>query len=486
MEMPTNVIAASVAGQASTPAAQGTGAPAASGGKQDFMHALNKLLGSGATDTVEELHDHAAWSAGAIPISVLMAIAPQASDSEAAELIQSLLDALNEADEEQLADLLEHPALANWLTELHQQLQQVQTNSGQTMPLIDQAALQLIVAGGLVSAEQQVDVKQQSAALVQLLQLLQHGLHTGVTGAATEHIGSDMKAMVAELSASFPQLRMLSGGQEIDARHIIRADQRFSGSERALANLLHASSANTANQSTADQGRNKLQLLERLSYMQPMAQLAASQASAITSDAATLPQDAAKLIATVETAGNHAVPPQAMMASLRGDAAAEVKTAAPDPVIRSEQFVTEMSRFVIKHMSITQHNGISHARISLMPEHLGQLDVKIQMQNGQITASFIAETAAAREMLENQLPVLRAALQQHGLQIERIVVSNQQTPGSGLYQEGREQSTGQQSDGGQRSSKSSNRDAEFALEIEDALELDPSHPEYGNTFSATA
>jgi flagellar hook-length control protein FliK len=81
-------------------------------------------------------------------------------------------------------------------------------------------------------------------------------------------------------------------------------------------------------------------------------------------------------------------------------------------------------------------NGLSEAKITLIPEHLGQLQVKIAMQNGQLTAQLMAETTVARDLLENQLPQLRAALQSQGIQVEKLEVTyhNSQLE-SGFFQQ---------------------------------------------------
>ena len=89
------------------------------------------------------------------------------------------------------------------------------------------------------------------------------------------------------------------------------------------------------------------------------------------------------------------------------------------------QFVQEMGNYLVKQFVLTQGNGVSEAKISLHPEHLGQLDIKIVIQNGVLTAKFVAETGAARELLEAQMAQLRSALQGQGLQVERMEVIQQ-------------------------------------------------------------
>ncbi len=88
--------------------------------------------------------------------------------------------------------------------------------------------------------------------------------------------------------------------------------------------------------------------------------------------------------------------------------------------MNSENFVPEMTEFLVSKIKISPLTGGTEARVSLSPEHLGQLDMRISMQQGQMVAQFIAESAVARDMLESNLSALRSALQQQGIQVGKI------------------------------------------------------------------
>lgn len=101
-------------------------------------------------------------------------------------------------------------------------------------------------------------------------------------------------------------------------------------------------------------------------------------------------------------------------------------------------------------------NFKTETTIRLMPEHLGQVEVRLSMQNGQLTATIVTESAMAKDALESNLAALRANLQTQGVTVERLVVSHNQTNGfqSGMFQEERgRQSQGRESDRDQRSRK---------------------------------
>ncbi len=112
------------------------------------------------------------------------------------------------------------------------------------------------------------------------------------------------------------------------------------------------------------------------------------------------------------------------------DAAKLTEAAKPaaQQTVHVSRFTELMTGMAVKQFGLTQANGISEARLTLMPEHLGQVDVRISMQNGQLTAQFVTDNAAAREMLENQLAVLRNSLQSQGLQVEKLEVTHNPNP----------------------------------------------------------
>jgi flagellar hook-length control protein FliK len=123
---------------------------------------------------------------------------------------------------------------------------------------------------------------------------------------------------------------------------------------------------------------------------------------------------------------------------LRGTSDNSLVKAAPKEV-NAAFFTREIAEMAIKQMKLTGGNGISEAKITLMPEHLGQVDVKISIHNGQVIAQFLTDSALGKDMIEGQLSQLRAALQSQGLQVDKLEVTQQQTQASGMFQEHRQQ-----------------------------------------------
>ncbi|MEJ8546485.1 flagellar hook-length control protein FliK [Brevibacillus borstelensis] len=130
--------------------------------------------------------------------------------------------------------------------------------------------------------------------------------------------------------------------------------------------------------------------------------------------------------------------------------------------IHSNQFSQQVTQLFVRQMKLTQVDGVHEARLILYPQSLGQVDVKITSHNGVITAQFSAETTAGKELLDNQLPQLRAALTQQGLQVDRLEVNQQQQTGSLPFQQQQRERQQQQNSENQQNSKQDK--AEFSLE----------------------
>jgi flagellar hook-length control protein FliK len=126
----------------------------------------------------------------------------------------------------------------------------------------------------------------------------------------------------------------------------------------------------------------------------------------------------------------------------------------PVIIIQAPNFVEDMTQFVIKSFTVdTKSEGFTEAKLSLFPQNLGQVDVKLTMHNGQLVAHFMADNSLGKEMLESQLSQLRTTLQNQGIQVERLEVSQNQAFQSGMFQDQRQQHS-QQSNKQQKGSNS--------------------------------
>ncbi|MGG4488933.1 flagellar hook-length control protein FliK [Metabacillus idriensis] len=71
-------------------------------------------------------------------------------------------------------------------------------------------------------------------------------------------------------------------------------------------------------------------------------------------------------------------------------------------------------------------SGFSQMTIRLSPEHLGMLTVKLQQQNGEMTAKIITSTKSAKELVEQSIHQLKQALPSLNIQVDRFEVYGEQ------------------------------------------------------------
>jgi flagellar hook-length control protein FliK len=78
-----------------------------------------------------------------------------------------------------------------------------------------------------------------------------------------------------------------------------------------------------------------------------------------------------------------------------------------------------------ERVSFMVRQNIQIAEIRLDPAGLGQMQIKIDMQQDQASVQFIVQQSQAKELLEQQLPRLREMLQQQGIQLAEGQVQQQ-------------------------------------------------------------
>lgn len=84
----------------------------------------------------------------------------------------------------------------------------------------------------------------------------------------------------------------------------------------------------------------------------------------------------------------------------------------------------EQARFVqrVAKAFQTAQSGSGEIQLRLSPPELGSLKLEIKVQNGVLTARVEAETATAKNMIVDSLPVLKERLAEQGIQVERFDV----------------------------------------------------------------
>ncbi|MDO3410698.1 flagellar hook-length control protein FliK [Saccharibacillus sp. CPCC 101409] len=152
--------------------------------------------------------------------------------------------------------------------------------------------------------------------------------------------------------------------------------------------------------------------------------------------------------------------------ALRAGSAAPAKAAEAVPV---HKFAQEVQNLVVDKLEILQKQGFTEAKISLTPDHLGKVDIRITMHGGQLVAQFVTEHAAAKDMLEQQMSQLRGTLQGQGLTVEKLEVSQNSQLQSQMFQNGGQAGSGQQQGKRSRAREESNDDALLTAELGEEL-----------------
>lgn len=96
------------------------------------------------------------------------------------------------------------------------------------------------------------------------------------------------------------------------------------------------------------------------------------------------------------------------------------------PKLTVSEFAPEVSEWINRNMKLSNGQaGSTEAKFSLYPEHLGHIEIKVNSLLGQVSAEILTDTPLAKEVLEGQLQHLRAALQQAGIQVQKLDISQQ-------------------------------------------------------------
>ncbi len=101
----------------------------------------------------------------------------------------------------------------------------------------------------------------------------------------------------------------------------------------------------------------------------------------------------------------------------------------------------QWSEQIAKRIGIMNGENIQTARIQLDPPELGMLEIKIKVQHDQVNVAFTSNQHQVRDALEAQSPRLREMLEQQGINLADVNVSDQskqsaQGQGSEFAQDG--------------------------------------------------
>lgn len=465
---------------------EGNAAGTASGKGQSsvFVHTLGQML---SLDGQEQ--SAAGQLSMSLPIAVLLpSVLQLAEQTQTSVDVAAFLAALQTANPSELAALQQQPELRQWT-------QQVEELSA--LLFGESSSLSATASHAPAAAEEQAAPAAGNPldSLLAALSKFQRLLETYPQQASVQQLGNQLSALLAELSAVAPNAAQAARGESASTQSVQLAEDKQAGLSALMSALrqpegTQSQTANYAQRSDAEPTGAQL-LMHKLAYMKPVLHVTGTQQSAVetpihvmnSAEQSVQPAAAQPLTETQAAAAASASAQQVKMAEQPVALSAEAKP-VPAYVMNANRFADEMSGLLIKNMKISQLAGVSEAKITLVPEHLGQLNLKIAVHNGQLTAHFAAESLYARDLLEAQLPQLRAALQLQGLQVDRLEVTTQQAAQPGAFQEQQQSSKQSGQHNGQAGGSSLRGEGDFAAEIEQAEQA--SRMMYGSTFIASA
>jgi len=452
------------------------------------MNAYGIVSGAASTSTAGSVAGSSSGSSAAsgfagMLVQVIGGVQSGASQSASQKLLGGLsgLAGLfnNSAVESGLADLL------NLLKGLNEELGKLDTLAAPDANLQEQLAALLAMLQSLFPSldpilQQVTDLKTGAAG------------NPSTSGSMADLPKQDPNAMqmiTLTLQKSVQQLtEQLGRGEALPQQQTALADSLH----RVLQALkqTNASSAAAIQHGQAVEGGN-VQSVVRHTVLPLQSTMWAFQANAAMDGGQTA---SAQTGLTADSADSGSVPGSAVpvWTMLKGDTATALSSgqahAPSTSQVPVQQFAEQMGKFLIKQFVLTQGNGASEAKISLHPEHLGQVDIKIMIQNGLLTAKFMTENGAARDLLEAQMSQLRTALQGQGLQVEKMeVVQQSSASAASFFQQQHRQQGSDNPDsrnGNRRSGQAYGDIAEFELELERTAYLRESG--FGSSLNVTA
>lgn len=154
-----------------------------------------------------------------------------------------------------------------------------------------------------------------------------------------------------------------------------------------------------------------------------------------------------------------AATPTMTPAVIPGNATATVNT-HPVVTVNSQLGTPEWQQNVSQHITLFTRQGQQTAELRLHPEHLGQVNITLKIDDNQAQLQMVSAHSHVRAALEAALPVLRTQLADNGIQLAQSNISSDSFAGQQ-----------QQSSFGQQGSQRSTEGRAFAADEEETLSV---------------
>lgn len=195
-------------------------------------------------------------------------------------------------------------------------------------------------------------------------------------------------------------------------------------------------------------GTNDGQTLPLLQAQQEGSQVAAKQAPA-----SNLPADHQILSFLQSAKGDESTAP---VKSMEGTG----------QTVRFSHLLEDIQNVIQQQLKLKTTGEGTQIRLKLTPEHLGQLDIRLTAIDGKIHAQLLTSSQMAKDALDVSIGQLRVALQQQGIQIDRIEITQQQTMHQSLqdHREGQAFAQHQQQSSGSKKSAATYEEDEILVD----------------------
>ncbi|PNQ81269.1 MULTISPECIES: flagellar hook-length control protein FliK [Paenibacillus] len=444
----------------STTASTTTTATAAGATTGAFNQTLTQMMTGGQTGS-------AGTDANGSPLVMVLPLIATGESAEApteplVETLAPLLQNLEKLDDQVAANPALLATLQAWIQQVQQFLQGDGTNqqlnggetteaTGLTALAANPATLRFALQDALsqlanVAEQASGDQKSQVAQLLQSLQSATAG-----TGAISdEQWNGVMKAV-----------ELADGG---DSQAVQPSANRGNGTQTVA--TATTDKQVVASQQQASQGETNQQGSE--------GQRSSTNILVQSAVKTTVTDEASAFVDATEQVDSTATDNQTPVITTAGQLSVQTQGTTPSapaqPVVHVRQFAKEMTEFVVQKLDIVKHTGLTEATIMLRPDHLGQLEVKLTMQNGHLVAQFMTEHSGAKDLLEQQMSQLRSSLQSQGIQVDKVEVTHNESLSSHMYQDGRGSGANQQQQSNQRSKARGREESEDAMKVAEMAE----------------
>lgn len=95
----------------------------------------------------------------------------------------------------------------------------------------------------------------------------------------------------------------------------------------------------------------------------------------------------------------------------------------PEVPTSSKEMETDIIRQIVQRMTLRTDGRQSHMQIRLKPEFLGNLKMDVVTENAMVMVRMTAESQSVKEMIEQNIGLLKTELQQQGLQVQKVDVT---------------------------------------------------------------